>query len=62
MGEFGAGEERDGTRWAEELHRCIRVRGGTVGAQEGAGSNQVVSKLVIFTDITLDGLGFVGKE
>ena len=61
MSELGAGQERGNAGGALEFHGSGGIGGRAMGAEEGAGANQIVREVGVLTDITFHGLGFVGE-
>ena len=59
MSALGPGKEGDSAGGAVERHGGGRVCGCAVGAEEWAGSNEVVGEVFVFTNIAFHGLGFV---
>jgi hypothetical protein len=59
--ELGAGQEGDNTGGALEFHGGGRICGRSIGAEEGAGANQVVREIFVLADVAFHGLRFVGK-
>ena len=44
-----------------KLHGGARVGGGSIGAEERAGPDQIMGELVVLTHIAVDGLRFMGE-
>jgi hypothetical protein len=59
MSSLGPGKEGNSAGGAVKRHGGGRVSGCTVGAEEWAGSNEVVGEVFVFTHIAFHGLGFV---